>query len=60
MSKMGQFVFECQEVACEFYNEPVDVVQQKAEERFPNNSFAVETVIQEWKVIQDELKSVFG
>ena len=24
MSKMGQFVFECQEVACENYNEPVD------------------------------------
>ena len=29
MSKMGQFVFECQEVACELYNEPVEVVKQK-------------------------------
>ena len=57
---MGQFVFECQEVACELYNEPVEVVKQKAQERFPNNSYAVQTVIQEWKVIQDELKSAFG
>ena len=59
MSKMGQFVFECQEVACELYNEPVEVVKQKAEERFPNDSYAVQTVLQELEVIQKELKSVW-
>ena len=32
------------EVACELYNEPVEVVKQKAEERFPNDSYAVQTV----------------
>ena len=44
MSKMGQFVFECQEVACENYNEPVDVVREKAEQHFGKfNNFAIET-----------------
>ena len=59
MSKMGQFVFECQEVACENYNEPVVVVRQKAEQVFgKSNSFAIETTLKEWEIIQHEMQNL--
>ena len=60
MSKMGQFVFECQEVACENYNEPVDVVREKAEQHFGKfNNFAIETTLKEWEIIQHEMRNLY-
>ena len=60
MSKMGQFVFECQEVACENYNEPVDVVREKAEQHFGKfNNFAIETTLKEWEIIQHEMQNLY-
>ena len=60
MSKMGQFVFECQEVACENYNEPVDVVREKAEQHFGKfNNFAIETTLKEWEIFQHEMRNLY-
>ena len=60
MSKMGQFVFECQEIAQNNYNEPVEILESEIEYRFSEEpellSFAYDTTIRFWEEIQDDLR----
>ena len=62
MSKMGQFVFECQEIAENNYNEPVAVVKAKVWDEFDTRpeirSFAYDTTIRLWDEIQTDLRKV--
>jgi hypothetical protein len=62
MSKMGQFVFECQEIAENNYNEPVAVVKAKVWDEFDARpeirSFAYDTTIRLWEEIQTDLRKV--
>jgi hypothetical protein len=62
MSKMGQFVFECQEIAENNYNEPVAVVKAKVWDEFDTRpeirSFAYDTTIRLWEEIQTDLRKV--
>jgi hypothetical protein len=62
MSKMGQFVFECQEIAENNYNEPVEVVKAKVWDEFDARpeirSFAYDTTIRLWEEIQTDLRKV--
>jgi len=52
MSKMGQFVFEVQEIVCDNYNEPFSVVEEKNRTRFgPVAEYAVQTARQEYDQI---------
>lgn len=56
MSKMGQFVMEAQEVACEHYNVISKAELQKfLDKNYPNQSYFHSTVWQEWNIIQEEL-----
>jgi len=62
MSKMGKFVFECQEIAENNYNEPVEVVKAKVWDEFDTRpeirSFAYDTTIRLWEEIQTDLRKV--
>lgn len=62
MSKMSKFVFECQEIAENNYNEPVEVVKAKVWDEFDTRpevrSFAYDTTIQLWEEIQTDLRKV--
>jgi hypothetical protein len=62
MSKMGQFIFECQEIATENYNEPIEVVRAKVWDEFDTRpdvrSFAYDTTIRFWEEIQTDLRRV--
>ena len=62
MSGMGKFVFECQEIATENYNEPVEVVRAKVWDEFDTRpevrSFAYDTTIRLWEEIQTDLRKV--
>ena len=55
MSKMGQYVMEAQEVACEHYNVPKVELQKFLDEKYPNESYFHSTVWQEWNTIQEDL-----
>ena len=62
MSGMGKFVFECQEIATENYNEPIEVVRAKVWDEFDTRpevrSFAYDTTIRLWEEIQNDLRKV--
>ncbi len=62
MSGMGKFVFECQEIATENYNEPIEVVRAKVWDEFDTRpevrSFAYDTTIRLWEEIQTDLRLV--
>ena len=58
MSKMGQFVFEVQEVVCENYNEPFEVVREKVIEKFKDD-YAVSVAKIEYDTIHDEMRRYF-
>jgi hypothetical protein len=62
MSKMSKFVFECQEIAENNYNEPVEVVRAKVWDEFDTRpevrSFAYDTTIRLWEEIQNDLRLV--
>lgn len=59
MSRMGQFVFECQEIAESNYNESRDVVVAEVERRFMRDKtlipFAVEAALDHWEEIQRDM-----
>jgi len=63
MSKMGQFVYECQELAENNYNESADmvayVVYQQFADRPEMRDYALETTMAEWEIIQQDLSSVW-
>ena len=62
MSKMLKFVFECQEIAENNYNEPVEIVRAKVWDEFDTRpdvrSFAYDTTIRFWEEIQTDLRRV--
>jgi len=62
MSKMLKFVFECQEIAENNYNEPVEIVRAKVWDEFDTRpevrSFAYDTTIRLWEEIQNDLGKV--
>ena len=62
MSKMSKFVFECQEIAENNYNEPVEIVRAKVWDEFDTRpevrSFAYDTTIRLWEEIQNDLGKV--
>lgn len=56
MSKMGQFVMEAQEVACQYYNISKEDLVKKLDQDYPNkDSYFKRTVLEEWEVIQEDL-----
>ena len=63
MSRMGQFVFECQEIAESNWNEPRDVVVAEVERRFMRDKtlipFAVESAVDHWEEIQRDMQSSY-
>ena len=62
MSNMHQFIFECQEIAQNNYNEPVEILESEIEYRFSEEpellSFAYDTTIRFWEEIQSDLRLV--
>ena len=62
MSNMGKFVYECQEIAEQNYNEPVEVVKAKVWDEFSERpefrKMAYDTTIQLWNEIQTDLEKV--
>ena len=62
MSEMGKFVYECQEIAEQNYNQPLDVVKAKVWDEFSERpefrKMAYETTIQLWEEIQSDLRLV--
>jgi len=63
MSKMGQFVYECQELAENNYNESADMVAYAVYQQFADRpemrDYALETTMAEWEIIQQDLSSVW-
>lgn len=63
MSRMGQFVFECQEIAESNYNEPRDVVIAEVERAFFRDKtlipMAMETALNHWEEIQRDMQSSY-
>lgn len=62
MSNMGRFVYECQEIAQNNYNESVEILESEIEYRFSEEpellSFAYDTTIRFWEEIQTDLRRV--
>lgn len=56
MSRMGQFVFECQVIAEDNYNEPRDVVVAEVEKAFVKDKMmipmAMQATLDHWEEIQ--------
>ena len=63
MSRMGQFVYECQEIAESNYNEPRDVVIAEVEKAFFRDKslipMAMTTALEHWEEIQRDLNSFY-
>jgi hypothetical protein len=61
MSKLGNFVLECQTIAQDYYNEPKEVVAAEVKKTFPASDFdyALETVEMYIKEIYDDMEG-FG
>ena len=63
MSKMGQFVYECQELAENNYNETPEVVEYVVYEQFADRpemrDYALETTMAEWEIIQRDMSKVW-
>jgi len=62
MSKMGQFVYECQRIAQDFYNEPKEEVVAEVKKSFPESdqSYALESVEMYIQEIHDDMEAVWG
>ena len=62
MSKMGQFVYECQRIAQDFYNESKEEVVAEVKKSFPESdqSYALESVEMYIKEIHDDMEAVWG
>ena len=63
MSRMGQFVFECQEIAESNYNESRDVVIAEVERAFFRDKtllpMAMSAALDHWEEIQMDLQSTY-
>ena len=63
MSRMGQFVYECQEIAESNYNEPREVVIAEVEKAFFRDKMlipmALEAALEHWEGIQRDLNSFY-
>lgn len=63
MSRMGQFVYECQEIAESNYNEPREVVIAEVEKAFFRDKMlipmAMTTALEHWEGIQRDLNSFY-
>lgn len=63
MSRMGQFVYECQEIAESNYNEPRDVVIAEVERAFFRDKslipMAMTTALEHWEEIQRDFQSTY-
>ena len=63
MSRMGQFVFECQEIAEQNYNEPRDVVIAEVERAFFRDKslipMAMTAALDHWEQIQNDMRNYF-
>ena len=63
MSQMGQFVFECQEIAESNYNESRDVVVAEVEKTFIKRphiiSMAMTATLDHWEEIQSDMGNYF-
>lgn len=63
MSRMGQFVYECQEIAESNYNEPREVVIAEVEKAFFRDKMlipmAMEAALEHWEGIQRDLNSFY-
>ena len=63
MSRMGQFVYECQEIAESNYNEPREVVIAEVEKAFFRDKslipMAMTTALEHWEEIQRDLNSFY-
>lgn len=61
-SEMRQFVYECQDIAEQNYNQPLDVVRAKVWDEFSERpefrKMAYETTIHYWEEIQSDLRLV--
>ena len=62
MSKMGQFVYECQRIAQDFYNESKEEVVAEVKKSFPESdqSYALESVEMYIQEIHDDMEAVWG
>ena len=60
---MGQFVYECQEIAESNYNESPDVVIAEVERVFARDKtmipMAIRTTLDRWREIQRDFESIF-
>lgn len=63
MSRMGNFFFECQEIAENNYNESPDVVIAEVERVFVRDKtmipMAIRTTLDRWREIQRDFESIF-
>ena len=63
MSKMRQFVYECQEIAENNYNESADMVAYAVYQQFADRpemrDYALETTMSEWEIIQRDMSTVW-
>jgi hypothetical protein len=63
MSRMGQFVFECQEIAESNYNESRDVVVAEVERAFFRDKtllpMAMSAALDHWEEIQRDMQSSY-
>ena len=62
MSKMGEFVLECQTIAQDYFNEPKENVVAEVKKSFPASQFdyALETVEMYIQEIHDDMEAVWG
>jgi hypothetical protein len=63
MSKIGQFNFECQEIAESNFNEKRDVVIAEVEKTFGKRpdmvSYATQVTVEHWEEIQSDMVKFF-
>lgn len=63
MSKIGQFNFECQEIAENNFNESKDVVIAEVKKTFVKRpemvSYATEVAVDHWEEIQSDMRNYF-
>ena len=62
MSKIGNFVLECQTIAQDYYNESKETVVAEVKKTFPASDFdyALETVEMYIQEIHDDMEAVWG
>ena len=59
---MGQFVYECQRIAQDYFNESKEDVVAEVKKSFPESdqSYALETVEMYIQEIHDDMEAVWG